>query len=154
MAFSKNQFFLILGIVFIAPFVVNKLVWLANSQLVEGEMRFTGHGNLGSALGISSYPVIKFMLGRDSIYFNGNVNLDLKPGEHVMVRYQKNNPSDAIVNNFVCIWMGTVAYALLPILVLLVVYIIPDRLDPIIPKGSSVIIGKSPLIRIVHKKSD
>lgn len=152
MVFAKNQFFLILGIVLIVPFVVNKIVWLANSRLAPGEMRFTGHGNLGSVLGISTYPVLKFIVGRDTIYFNGNVNLDLKPGEQVMIRYQKNNPSDALVNNFVCIWMGTVAYALLPILVLLVLYVMPDGMDPIIPKGAKVIIGKKPFVRIIYKE--
>ena len=121
------------------------------SKQAMGEMRFTGHGNLGSVLGVSSYPVIRFAIGMDTVYFNGNINLDLKPGDKISVRYQKDDPSDARVNNFICIWMDAVAYALLPVLVLLVLYIMPDRLDPIIPKRSKVILGKKPFIQIVKK---
>ena len=136
-------------VIVISPFLLGKIWWVVNSNKTIGEMRFTGHGNLGSVLGISSYPVIRFVIGRDTIYFNGSVNLDVKPGEKIPVRYRKNNPSDACVDNFVSMWMETIIYALLPFLVLLVLYIMPDRLDPIIPKKAKVIIGKKPFFRIV-----
>ncbi len=70
-------------------------------------MYFTGHGNLGSVLGISTYPVIWFKSGKDTIFFNGNVNIPLKPDEKVSVRYKTDNPSDAKVNSFTCIWGDT-----------------------------------------------
>jgi hypothetical protein len=149
MVCTKNQFYLLLAIIFISPFLLNKIGWLVNSSKTIGEMRFVGHGNLGSALGISTYPVIRFMIGKDTIYFNSNVNLDIKPGEKIPVRYQKNDPSDARVDNFACIWMETIAYAMLPVLVLFVLYIMPDRLDPVIPKRAKVIIGKKPFLRIL-----
>ena len=87
-----------------------KLFWLAGSRETTGTMYFTGHGNFGSVLGISTYPVIWFKQGKDTIFFNGNVNIPLKQDETVSVRYQINNPSDAKVNSFACIWGDTVAY--------------------------------------------
>jgi hypothetical protein len=63
--------------------------------------------------------------GKDSIYFNGNVNLDLQPGQKIPVGFQKDDPSDANVDNFVCHWMDSLAYSLLPILVLGVLYFTP-----------------------------
>ena len=146
---SRNQFFLLLFVVFIGPFFVNKLLWLSTSTLTTGAMRFIGHDNLGSVLGMSTYPVIRFITGRDTVYFNGNVNINLHRGEMIAVRYQKNNPSDAKVNTFVCIWGDTLAYGLLPLLVLVVLYLHPD----IIPKKSSIQFGKKPFIKIVQKKT-
>ena len=142
---SRNQFFGLLLIIFIGPFLASKFIWLSTSALTTGTMRFTGHDNLGSVLGISTYPVIRFTRGTDTIYFNGNVNIDLQKGEMIPVRYQKNNPSDAKVSTFVCIWGDTLAYGLLPLLVLVVLYLHPDI-------KSSIHIGKKPFIMIVKKK--
>jgi len=108
-----------------------------------------GHGDLGSALGISSYPVIRFELNKDTIYFNGNINIDFVKGKKLPIRYQKSNPQEARVDNFVCIWMDILPYALLPIGVLLVLYFMPDSLDPIIPRRSKIIIGKKPFLQII-----
>ena len=113
-------------------------------------MWYTGHGNLGSALGISTYAVIRYKAGSDSLYFNSNVNLDLKPGEIVSVLYKKNNPSDAVLNDFVSIWIETLVYALFPVLILLVLFLMPERFDPIIPKKSKVMLGKKPFIQILR----
>ncbi|MBS1599946.1 MAG: hypothetical protein JST75_17095 [Bacteroidetes bacterium] len=149
MVFTKNKFYLLLAVIVISPFLAGKMWWLMHSDKTIGEFRFIGHGNLGSALGISSYPVIRFMIGRDTIYFNGNVNLDGKTGEKIYIRYQKDNPQDACVDSFVCLWMETIAYALMPVLVLLVLYVMPDRLDPVIPKNAKVVIGKKQFFRII-----
>ena len=131
------------------PFFAYKLIWLATTKKTNGIVYFIGHGNLGSALGISTYPVIQFKAGKDTVEFNGNINLDVNPGEIVSVRYQKNDPSDAKINRVICIWGDTLAYSFFPILVLLIVYFIPDRFDPIIPKKSKILLGKKPLIRII-----
>jgi hypothetical protein len=148
MTLTKNQFFLILGTILLLVCTGPRLWWLAGSRAAIGEMRFIGHGDLGSALGISSYPVISFTLGGDTIYFNGNVNLDAKRGDQMAIRYQKSNPSDAQVDSFSCMWMSTVSYALLPTLILFVLYLTPDRFDPLIPKGHVIVLGKRPFICI------
>jgi hypothetical protein len=38
--------------------------------------------------------------------------------------------------------------------VLMVIFLTPDSLDPLIPKRSKIILGKSPFIRIVPKTQD
>jgi len=152
MTLTKNQFFLLLTAVFICPFFLQKMIWLLGSEGAVAEMRFVGHGNLGSTLGISTYPVLRFVVNGDTVYFNGNVDTDLKQGDDVPVRYQRNNPGDAVIDSCISIWMPTVAYALLPILVLTVLYILPDSLDPIVPRRAKMIIGKNPFLRIVKNE--
>src|SRR5450432_1560383 len=92
MTLSRNSFFLLLFGLMISPLLLYKLIWLAGTRETTGTMYFTGHGNLGSVLGISTYPVIRFTSGKDTVYFNGNVNIPLKPDEKVSVRYQRNDP--------------------------------------------------------------
>jgi hypothetical protein len=142
---NRNQFFLLLLILLLGPFVGYKLIWIAKSRKTLGIMEFTGHDNLGSALGISTYPVIRFRAGRDSVEFRGNIDLPLKRGESIFVRYQKNDPPDAKINMPICLWGDTLAYILLPSLFLLVLYLKPD----IIPKKSKVKFGRYPFIRVL-----
>ena len=134
MLLSRHSFFLLLLIIILLPLPMYKLFWLAGSRETTGTMYFTGHGNFGSVLGISTYPVIWFKQGRDTIFFNGNVNIPLKPDEKVSVRYQKKNPSDAKVNSFTCIWGDTLAYELGPFLIFLIVFLHPD----LVPKKAKI----------------
>jgi hypothetical protein len=134
MLLSRHSFFLLLLIVILLPLPLYKLFWLAGSSEATGTMYFTGHGNLGSVLGISTYPVIWFRQGKDTIFFNGNVNIPLKQDEKVSIRYQVNNPSDARVNSFTCIWGDTVAYESGPFLVFLIIFLHPD----LVPKKAKI----------------
>jgi hypothetical protein len=134
MILSRNSFFIILFGLIISPFLFYKMIWLTGTRETTGTMYFTGHGNLGSVLGVSTYPVIRFRLGKDTIYFNGNVNLPLKEGQQVPVRYQKNNPQDAKINEFTCIWGDTMAYALAPLLFFLIVFFHRD----LVPKKAKI----------------
>jgi hypothetical protein len=47
------------------------------------------------------------------------------------------------------IWGSTLVFALFPILFLLVLFLTPERLDPLIPRKSVVLIGMKPFISIV-----
>lgn len=154
MTFSRNQFFLLLFSTSILPFFAYKLVWLETTRKTNGIVYFIGHGNLGSALGITTYPVIRFETGKDTVEFKGNINLDINPGDIVSIRYQRNDPSDAKINTAICIWGDTLAYAFFPFLVLLIIFFIPERFDPIIPKKSKILIGKNPIIRIISSKNE
>jgi hypothetical protein len=140
---------MLLYMILVVPFFVHKIYWVAGSRKTIGEMRYQGHGDLGSALGISSFPVIRFKLGLDTVYFDGNINLDLKPGQPVEIRYQKDNPPDAKINCFPCIWMDTIANALMPFLVLLILFLTPERFDPLIPRKSKIVLGQRPFVRIL-----
>ena len=134
MILNRQSFFLLLLVIVLLPLPLYKLFWLAGSRETTGTMYFTGHGNLGSALGISSYPVIWFTQGNDTIFFNGNVNIPLKQDEKVSVRFQVKNPSDAKVNSFICIWGDTLAYELGPFLVFMIAFLHPD----LVPKKAKV----------------
>lgn len=120
-------------------------MWLVTTVKTTGTMYFTGHGNLGSVLGISTYPVIWFKAGRNTIYFNGNVNIPLKEGERVSVLYQKNNPVDAKIDTFSCIWGDSLAYELAPLLILIIVFFHPD----LVPKKSKIVLGERPFVKFV-----
>jgi hypothetical protein len=152
MLFRRNIFFILLLCIFVLPFTGYKLYWLARSQKTMGMMCFTGHTL--TTLGISSHPVILFAIGKDSIFFNGNSNLDLAPGSPVPVRYQKDNPSDARVNSIISIWGDTLAWSLFPFLVLVVLYLTPSRLDPLIPPGADIQLDRHyPFIHIIRKNN-
>jgi len=47
------------------------------------------------------------------------------------------------------IWAPSFVFSIFPMLILLVLYLTPDRLDPVIPWKSKVIIGFRPFIQIV-----
>lgn len=149
MILHRNQFFGALFIVLIGPFFAYKAIWLVTSERAAGELYFIGHDGLGDALGISTYPVILFKAGKDSVLFRGNVNLPLRVGQYVPIRYHKNNPSGARIDVAVSVWGDTLADALAPFLVLLVLFLTPDFLHPLIPWKSKVALGKRPFIRII-----
>jgi hypothetical protein len=147
MIISRHTFFLLLFVIINLPIPVYKLLWLATSTETTGTMYFTGHGNLGSVLGISTYPVIWFKVDRDTIFFNGNVNIPLKEGERVSVRYHKSNPDDAKINTFSCIWGDSLAYEIGPILIFIIIFFHPD----LVPKKSKILLGTKPIIKFVEQ---
>ena len=144
MRLSRNRFFLYLFVLLVLPLPLYKLIWILSSRKTEGTMYFTGHGNLGSVLGITTYPVIWFKSGKDTIYFNGNLNIPLREGEKVSVLYQRNDPGDAKIRLFSCLWGDTMAYDLAPFIILLIVFFHPD----LIPKKSTFLIGRGGKIKI------
>jgi hypothetical protein len=152
MILGRNLFFLILLLLVTGPFIIYKAWWMAGSKKSTGVVSFIGHGNLGSALGMSTYPVIRFRAGADSLYFNSNVNLSIHPGQKVAVRYLGSNPRDARVDNFACIWAETLIYALFPVLILLVLYCTPDRLGPVFPRKARIRVGISPFLRLLFEE--
>jgi hypothetical protein len=147
MLLSRNQFFLILLVLFVGPFYVPRALWFIHSQKTTGRGWFIGH-TLELQGDISQHLVIIFRAGNDSVYFNGGGE-GLHVGGPVPVRYQKDNPSNARVNTFSGMWEDTLINSLLPLLTLLILYITPGRFDPLIPKKSRILIGKKPLIKII-----
>ena len=151
MLLSRNQFFLLLLLVFVVPIVAYKVCWLARSQRTLGVMCFTGHTL--ETIGVSRHPVIRYRAGNDSIFFNGNSNVDYHDGDLVPVRYRQNNPYDARIDIPVSIWGDTLAWALFPFLLILVLYLTPERLQPLIPRSAAIRLSrKRPYIRIVSPK--
>ncbi len=47
------------------------------------------------------------------------------------------------------IWGGSLAYGLWPSLIFLVIFLTPEKLEPLIPRKSTVLLGIKPLIKII-----
>jgi hypothetical protein len=93
-ALNRNQFFILLFLIFIGPFLGFNILWIdANWQSARWNIPFT-------------------------------------------------------------IWGNTVAYALWPLLILLVIFLTPENLDPLIPRNSLILLGRNPLIKIVKAGCD
>jgi hypothetical protein len=99
---------------------------------------------------ISAHLVILFKVGGDSVWFNAGMNSGAV-GVRIPVRYQRNDPSDARVDAPLAIWGDTVVNSLLPVGILLVLFLTPNRFDPLIPWGCTVVIGRRPLIKVVPR---
>ena len=148
MILSRNIFFLLLLVLFTSPFIISKLVWLSNSTATTGKVWFIGKTiTLNGA--ISSHNVILFTVGKDSINFEAPINIPFKEGDPIPVRYASDDTSDAKINTFIRVWGDTLIYCLWPALVLLVIYLIPPSLDPIIPRRSKIFLNRKNIIKIL-----
>ncbi len=144
MQLNKIQFGILVMALVIAPFVAYKGVWLLQSVPATGTMCFMGKSLNGQFS--STYPVIKFNTPKgDTIFFNGLEQAEYQPGQLVPIRYQKNNPNDARINQFAGIWQDTLVYALLPFVLLMMVLLHPE----IIPRGAKIIIGRKPFFSVI-----
>ncbi len=47
------------------------------------------------------------------------------------------------------VWGNSLAYALWPSLIFLVIFLTPEKFDPLIPKKSTILLGGKPLIKII-----
>jgi hypothetical protein len=144
MQLTKIQFAILLMALLVLPFFGYKAVWLLRSVPAMGTMCFMGKSLNGQLS--STYPVIRFSsLAGDTIYFNGADELAYKRGELIPIRYREGKPAEARIDSFAGAWLDTVIYAMVPFLLLLIVFLHPE----IIPHRSKIIIGKKALVRIV-----
>lgn len=145
MVISKNTLFIWLFIIVFSPFLVYKLVWIARSEKTNGVMGFVGKSYTGQI--VHRYAVIRFRVGKDSIWFNGNDNILFKEDEMVPVRYQKHHPADARIDKFPAIWGDTLVYGGIPVLILLLVFLHPH----IFPRHTKFrLSGKMPFIQAIQ----
>jgi len=143
MTFNKPLFFLLLLSIIIAPFLIYKITWLARSVKVNGEMGFVGKSYAGTY--VHNYSNIRFMAGKDTIWFNGIDNIFFKEGETVPVRYPKDNPYKARIDTFAAIWGDTVVYGGIPVIILLALFLHPA----VIPHRSKIRLNnKKPFVEI------
>ena len=153
MIISRGRFFCCLFLLLGCPFFLYKLWWLAGTRVTVGVMSYVGHSGIESPSGISSYPVILFQMGRDSVFFDGMEGYGYKPGDRVPVRYRADHPSDAKIDQPMAVWADTIVYSLFPLLVYLVLLLTPKRFDPLVPRGAKILInGRWPFLWSVVKK--
>lgn len=143
MLFSKNQFFGILFFLLLTPFLVYRLNWILGSTTTTGKMRFMGKTISGQISSV--YPVISFYGGTDTVWFNGEGDNELQPGESVSVRFQKKDVHDARINTFFGIWMDLIIIAGVPSLMLLLIYLHKG----IFPAGTKFLVGKKPFFQVL-----
>lgn len=148
MVLGRTLFFLLLALVLVFPFYGAKMLWLIHSRKATGIVWFVGH-TLELNGSISQHLVILFRVGNDSITFNTGGNQGFKTGDKVPIRYQRADPPDARIDSPFAIWADTVVNSLLPELFLLVLFLTPNRFDPLIPWKAKVRIGGKPVIKII-----
>ena len=93
------------------------------------------------------YSAIKFIVGKDTAWFNTNDNIIFKPGEIVPVRYQPTNLYDAKVDMFVEIWGDAAVYGGELALIVVIIFLHPA----IIPRKSKIRVRASkPFLQTVY----
>ena len=133
MQFSKIQFISLLLCLVVVPIIVVNLVWLFKAILKTGTMFFMGKTQDGQL--VRTYPMIMFSsTGKDTIFFHGKTGVELKPGDQIPILYQKNDPTDVRINNFGALWIDTIIYAGIPLLILMMIFLHRE----VIPWGSIV----------------
>ncbi|MEO6313564.1 MAG: hypothetical protein ABIX01_11915 [Chitinophagaceae bacterium] len=148
MRFSKAGFLALLATLFVMPFLIWKIIWIVGAVSTVGTMCFKGKSLNGTFT--SEYPVLKFSTnGKDTVFFNGSEGVDLKRGQQVHILYYRENPSCARVNSFQGLWVETVIYMSIPFVLLLIIFLHAG----IIPKNSSIILGRKPFIYVLPYNS-
>lgn len=132
MIVGRTTFFLGILLITTTPFVFQKLAWLAKAERTNGVMHYVGKSQSGQI--VSIYSVIRFFDGKDSVWFNGASNILFNRGDIIPVLYQKDDPAEARINNFVSVWGDTVAYAGVPAIIIVIVFLQPQ----VIPRRARV----------------
>jgi hypothetical protein len=100
--------------------------------------------------GTTKYLVIRFPLGKDTFEFQSNLYFKWPDDTAVMVRYSRFDPYDARLDLPVCIWGDTLIHMLLPLGVWLVLFLTPNRFDPLVPWGALLQLQwRKPWIRVI-----
>ena len=147
---SRNKFFLLLFALCLTVCFGYRIVWVAAAKRATGVMSFIGH-TLELQGNISSHEVIRFKAGQDSVFFNATASEGHKPGQPVPVLYHESDPEAAQIDAFIGLWGQSLVFAIFPVLVLLILYLTPDSLDPVIPQKCKILLFREKkLVRIVH----
>ena len=145
MIMHRSKFFLALISIWIIPLVAYKCIWLMQSRKVNGIFAFE---SLGPALDQIRFPhsELWFRNGKDTVWLIGPGGLHRKKGDVVPLRYIPGNEAKAKVDNFKGMWMGTVIYGGIPLLILLAISLHPE----IIPYRSKVkLTRRQPFVYVV-----
>ena len=92
------------------------------------------------------YSVFEFFVGNDTVFFNGPDNFIYNPGQNLPVVYTKDDPEDARLDLFLPLWMDTMIYGGVPVLILFIAFIHPD----VVPYRSKIRISpQKPFVEII-----
>lgn len=143
MLLTKNEFFALLLALVLLPFLTYNILWLAGSVKTEGRVVGIGE-HMGMNIGRSTYALVSFRAGADTVWFQA-LDESYQTGDAVPVRYRKANPENAKTATFLSLWGDVLAWAVIPLLVVVVLYFSPD----IVPKRAMVLLGRKPFIRVI-----
>ena len=146
MIIRRSIFFLTLALLIILPVLTVKLIWIAGTKTTTGIKAFEGMGNALDQLR-ATYSVIYFKHGQDTVWFNSPTDLSYRPGDLVPVRYRIADPSDARMNTLTGIWVGSLIYGSIPLILILLIFLHPQ----IVPRRSRISLsGKKPFIALLN----
>jgi hypothetical protein len=145
MVIRRNLFFLWLFLIYTTVVVSKKLIWLSGTETTTGIFAFQGGGNA-----LDQFPerssFIYFGYRNDTLWFKAPGGLGLPKGAPIPVRFRKSDPEDARIDSFRSIWLPTVVYGALPLLLLLVTFLHPE----IVPwRSRIVLIPRKPFIKVI-----
>ncbi len=145
MVIRQITLFISIFLLYSTPIILPKIIWLSQSRKTNGIFSFEGKGSAGERIQLS-YSFIHFKYGNRIIWFKGLGNMHLKEESVVPVRYQKNDPADAIVDTFYGIWGAVVVYGGEPLVILICIFLHRG----IFPPGSRILITlKKPYLSII-----
>jgi hypothetical protein len=145
MIIHRTKFFLVLICLYITPLVLYRVIWLLQSKKTTGIFAFVTYGSALDQIR-SPYSEIYFKHGIDTVWFQEPGKLKYKPGAIVPVRYLAGNPSNARLDTFRSLWMATIVYGGIPLLVLLAISLHPE----IVPYRKKVMLTrKKPFVWVV-----
>ena len=83
------------------------------------------------------------MMGKIRSGSNGASDILLNRGDIVSVLYQRDDHTEAKIDNFISVWGDTVGYAAVPAIIILIVFLQPE----IVPRRARVRLGtKAPFV--------
>ncbi|MBO9201048.1 MULTISPECIES: DUF3592 domain-containing protein [Niastella] len=145
MVISRTKFFVAIILLLVTPLVVSKIIWLLQAKKTTGIFAFESYGPALDQIRFP-YSMIYFMVGKDTFWFKGPGKLELPENTLVPIRYLPRNPSNAKLDSFRSIWIGTIIYGGIPLLILLVIFLHPA----IVPYRSKVHLTlDKPFLRVV-----
>lgn len=149
MDIRRLPFIALLLLLFVCPFYVFNMIWLMKSEKTSGIAAFQGKEFAGQL--VHNYTVVMFVVKNDTFFYNTSDNIFFDPGTSVPIRYQKEDPADAKLGTWSGIWMGSIFYSAMPLLIILILLAHPS----LIPYRSSLRLGlKSPFIFINYPAND
>jgi hypothetical protein len=145
MIVRRSTLFVGASLLVIVPLLVIKTAWLSKTTTATGVLSFEGMGNALDQMR-STYSVVSFEHDNDTIWFNASPNLSFKPGDVVPVRYNKEDPNDAVLDTFAGIWLSTLLAGGIPLAILLIIFL--NR--HIVPYRSRVLLSRrKPFIAVI-----
>ena len=143
MHIRRLSFIALLLLLFVCPFYLTNLLWLIRSEKTVGTAAFQGKEFAGQL--VHNYTVVMFVVKKDTFFYNTSDNIFFDPGADVPIRYQKGNPVDAKLGTWSGIWMGSIFYSAMPLLIILILLAHPS----LIPYRSTIRVSfKHPFVFI------